>query len=75
MEKEDTISVQWTQEDVETSYSLVNKYYIKIEGLGLAGHVIGMEDETNPKKVLKGKFHKRKSSGETMKKMGGRRTE
>ena len=24
MEKEDTISVQWAQEDVETSYSLVN---------------------------------------------------
>ena len=25
MEKEDTISVQWAQEDVETSYSLLNK--------------------------------------------------
>jgi hypothetical protein len=24
MEKEDTISVQWAQEDVETSYSLLN---------------------------------------------------
>ena len=24
MEKEDTISVQWKQEDLETSYSLVN---------------------------------------------------
>jgi len=24
MEKEDTVSVQWAQEDVETSYSLVN---------------------------------------------------
>jgi hypothetical protein len=24
MEKEDTISVQWAQEDVETSYRLVN---------------------------------------------------
>jgi hypothetical protein len=28
MEKEDTISVQWAQEDVETSYSLLNKYNI-----------------------------------------------
>ena len=24
MEKEDTVSVQWAQEDVETSYSLIN---------------------------------------------------
>ena len=24
MEKEDTVRVQWAQEDVETSYSLVN---------------------------------------------------
>jgi len=24
MEKEDTISVQWAQEDVETSYNLLN---------------------------------------------------
>ena len=24
MEKEDTVSVQWAQEDVETSYSLLN---------------------------------------------------
>ena len=30
MEKEDTVSVQWAQEDVETSYSLVNNIYIYI---------------------------------------------
>jgi hypothetical protein len=30
MEKEDTVSVQWAQEDVETSYSLVNNIIIII---------------------------------------------
>jgi hypothetical protein len=30
MEKEDTISVQWAQEDVETSYSLLNNNNISL---------------------------------------------
>jgi hypothetical protein len=30
---------------------------IKIRRLGLAGHIIRMEDERTPKKVLNGKFH------------------
>jgi hypothetical protein len=35
MEKEDTISVQWAQEDVETSYSLLNNNNNNISILSL----------------------------------------
>jgi hypothetical protein len=38
-------------------YSLYNEPNIKIRRLGWAGHVIRMEEERNPKKVLNGNFH------------------
>lgn len=36
---------------------------IKIRSLGWAGHIITMEDERIPKKVLNGKFHNTRPMG------------
>ena len=44
MEKEDTISVQWAQEDVETSYNLLNNNIIQ--------HVIQRHKTSKHKDIL-----------------------
>jgi len=44
---------------------------IKIRRLGWAGHIIRMEEERIPKKVLNGNFYATRPVGRTKNQMGG----